>query len=383
MPQKDSSNLFNATGNRFLERQARLASLLQKAGVDALAINPGPTLTYLTGLHFHLMERPVVAFLIPHQSIILVLPELELAKTEHLSYPLLPVPYPEDPLRWLAAFSQAVSMAKIQHGRIAVEPSRLRVLELRFLQAAAEKADFPSGENLLAELRMQKDVHELAAMRKAVEIAQRGLQATIPSIRRGVSEQELASELTLQLLRAGSNPEFPFTPIVSTGPNSANPHASPSSRALSEGDLLVIDWGATWEDYISDLTRTFGIGNLDAEFIKIAEIVKESNAAGLAAARPGVTAGSIDRAARTVIENAGYGHYFTHRTGHGVGMEGHEPPYIRGDNPLVLEPGMTFTIEPGIYLPGKGGVRIEDNVVITHDGAESLSDLPRDLFLTP
>jgi Xaa-Pro dipeptidase len=226
-------------------------------------------------------------------------------------------------------------------------------------------------------------VHELAAMRKAVEIAQRGLQATIPSIRRGVSEQELASELTLQLLRAGSNPEFPFTPIVSTGPNSANPHASPSSKALSEGDLLVIDWGATWEDYISDLTRTFGIGNLDAEFIKIAEIVKESNAAGLAAARPGVTAGSIDRAARTVIENAGYGHYFTHRTGHGVGMEGHEPPYIRGDNPLVLEPGMTFTIEPGIYLPGKGGVRIEDNVVITHDGAESLSDLPRDLFLTP
>jgi len=183
----------------------------------------------------------------------------------------------------------------------------------------------------------------------------------------------------VQLLKHGSEPEMPFAPIVSAGPNSANPHASPTERELQKGDLLVVDWGAAYDGYISDLTRTFAVGEVDAEYEKIHKIVQEANAAGRAAGKPGVPCAYVDKAARDVIEKAGYGVYFTHRTGHGIGMEGHEEPYMRSDNMQLLEPGMAFTVEPGIYLPGRNGVRIEDNAVITENGADVLSDMPREI----
>jgi Xaa-Pro dipeptidase len=183
--------------------------------------------------------------------------------------------------------------------------------------------------------------------------------------------------LTLQLFRAGSDPQLAFSPIVSSGPNSANPHSTPSDRILTSGDLLVIDWGACSLGYNSDITRTFGIGNIEPEFSLIGKIVLEANTTGRKSAKPGITAEMVDKVTRDVIVSAGYGNFFTHRTGHGLGMEGHEEPYIRANNPMLLEPGMTFTIEPGIYLPGRNGVRIEDDVVITDTGAECLTSFPR------
>jgi Xaa-Pro dipeptidase len=220
-------------------------------------------------------------------------------------------------------------------------------------------------------------------MRKAVQIAQNALEAALPAVRIGMTEREFAAELTLQLLRHGSDPAMPFSPIVSCGPNSANPHASPSERAFQPGDLLVVDWGATNQGYISDLTRTFQIGQAEPEFEHIANLTIQANQAGREACRPGAPIESVDRAARSVIEAAGYGKYFFHRTGHGIGMEGHEEPYIRSGNRQLLEPGMSFTVEPGIYLPERGGVRVEDNVIITTMGAECLSDLPRELRRLP
>jgi Xaa-Pro dipeptidase len=194
-----------------------------------------------------------------------------------------------------------------------------------------------------------------------------------------MTEKELAGELVIQLFKHGSEPEMPFSPIVSAGPNSANPHASPSDRKLERGDLLVIDWGAAFDGYISDLTRTFAVGEVDAECATIHRIVQDANAAGRAAAKPGIPCADVDKAARAVIEAAGYGPFFTHRTGHGIGMEGHEEPYMRGDNMQILETGMAFTVEPGIYLPNRNGVRIEDNVVITSSGADVLSSMPREM----
>jgi len=142
----------------------------------------------------------------------------------------------------------------------------------------------------------------------------------------------------------------------------------------------VIDWGAAYEGYISDLTRTFAIGPVDDECRRICEIVKQANAAGRAAGRPGIPVGQVDAAARAVIDQAGYGQYFIHRTGHGIGMEGHEAPYIFGENTLLLAEGMAYTVEPGIYLPDRNGVRIEDNIVVTANGCETLSTLPRELI---
>jgi Xaa-Pro dipeptidase len=362
--------------------QARLDKLnasLRTSDLDVVILNPGPTLTYLTGLNFHLMERPVVLFFAKDQDPALVLPELELQKVASLPYKLQVFPYPEKPSEWDDAFRKAAQALSLDGKRIGVEPGQLRLMEFGHVKSGAPEADYPDAGNVLSDLRLKKDQNEIEAMRKAVKIAQSALEATIPSIKIGMTEKELSSELVVQLLRNGSEPEMPFSPIVSGGLNSANPHASPTERKLQAGDLLVIDWGATHDGYISDLTRTFAVGEVDDEYQKIHKIVQESNAAGRAAAKPGAHCADVDIAAREVIEKSGYGKYFTHRTGHGIGMEGHEEPYIRGDNMQILEPGMAFTVEPGIYLPGRNGVRVEDNVVMTETGADVLSDMPREI----
>jgi Xaa-Pro dipeptidase len=360
-------------------RFEKLAATLANSPFDAIALNPGPTLSYLTGLNFHLMERPVVLIYAPGQNPAILLPELELQKTKDLPYPLKTYPYGENPAEWAKAFRTALFELDLYGRTIGVEPRRMRVLELRLIENGAPGSHVLSAEKELASLRLCKDAPEIEKMRQAVTIAQNALEATLPQIKIGMSEKEIAAELTIQLLRNGSDPEMPFAPIVSGGPNSANPHASPSERKLQPGDLLVIDWGASYDGYISDLTRTFAIGQIDAEYSKIHEIVQQANAAGRAAGKPGVACAVIDQAARAVIETAGYGTYFTHRTGHGIGMEGHEEPYLRGDNEQLLEAGMAYTVEPGIYLPGRNGVRIEDDMIVTVNGCESLSDLPREI----
>jgi Xaa-Pro dipeptidase len=347
--------------------------------MDAVILNPGPTLTHLTGLRFHLMERPVVLLFARDQIPAIVLPELELQKVASLPYELQVFAYPENPAEWGNVFRKATQTLSLDGKRIGVEPRQLRLLEFRYVEGGAPEADYPDASDVLVGLRLRKDKSEVEAMRRAVKIAQDALEATIPSIKTGMSEKEVASELVMQLLRQGSDPEIPFAPIVSGGPNGANPHASPSERKLQAGDLLVVDWGAAYDGYISDLTRTFAVGEVEAEYQKIHKIVQEANAAGRAAGKPGVPCANVDKAARDVIEQAGYGVYFTHRTGHGIGMEGHEDPYMRGDNMQLLEPGMAFTVEPGIYLPDRNGVRIEDNVVITETGADVLSDMPREI----
>ena len=357
----------------------RLNASLRASGLDAVILNPGPTLTHLTGLRFHLMERPVVLLFAKDQDPAIVLPELELQKVASLTYKLQVFPYPENPSEWDNAFRKAAQALSLDGKRIGVDPRQLRLMEFRHVKAGAPEADYPDGSDVLSSLRLKKEKAEVEAMRRAVRIAQDALEATIPLIKMGMTEKELSSELVMQLLKHGSEPEMPFAPIVSGGPNSANPHASPTERKLQAGDLLVIDWGATYDGYISDLTRTFAVGEVDEEYKKIHKIVQEANAAGRLAAKPGVPCANVDKAARDVIEKAGYGKYFTHRTGHGIGMEGHEEPYMRGDNMQLLEPGMAFTVEPGIYLPNRNGVRIEDNVVITDDGADVLSDMPREI----
>ncbi|MFU8773538.1 MAG: M24 family metallopeptidase, partial [Anaerolineales bacterium] len=254
--------------SRFQRRQTRLYEILTTQGFDSLALNAGPSITYLTGLHFHLSERPVVALFRPGFPPAIVLPELEAGKVEGIQFPLLPYTYGEDPQTWEAAFKEAVTAIHIEDHTIGVEIRRMRMLEHRFLASAAPHARFSPAEGVLAELRMVKDEVEIQAMRKAVEIAQLALEDTLQGIKPGISEKQIAAELTIQLLRHGSAPEFPFSPIVAAGQNSANPHATPTNRKLSVGDLLIIDWGASHDGYFSDLTRTFAIGSKpDADLV--------------------------------------------------------------------------------------------------------------------
>lgn len=361
------------------ERLTRLIQAMKPEGLDTIALIPGPSLFYLTGLSFHLMERPVVCLITPDEKPLLILPELERSKAEVSDLDIDPIPYGEDESSRTQAFKEAATRLRLNDRRIGIEPLRLRVFELRLLETAAPKASISAGDSILSSLRIVKDETEINAIRRAVVIAENALKATLPLIRLGMTERELAAELTMQLLRAGSQPEMPFSPIVASGPNSALPHATPTERALKPGDLLILDWGATADGYISDITRTFAVGEIDAELAKIHSIVQQSNASGRDAIRPDITAQDIDRASRAVIEAAGYGQYFIHRTGHGIGLEAHEPPYIREGNTLPLAPGMTFTVEPGIYLPDHGGIRVEDDLLVTDTGGECISTYNREI----
>jgi len=225
-------------------RLDRLTASLSASNLDAVILNPGPTLKYLTGVYFHLLERPVVLFVSPGKDPVLVLPGLELPKLDLFPYKVRGIPYSENPVEWDDAFRTAAQALGLEGKRIGVEPRHLRLLEFRHVKAGAPEADFPDATDILAELRLRKDKAEVESMRRAVRIAQEALEAVIPKIRLGMTEREIASRLTMELLRHGSDAEIPFSPIVSAGPNSANPHASPTDRELQAGDMLVIDWGA-------------------------------------------------------------------------------------------------------------------------------------------
>lgn len=359
------------------QRIEKLQELLGRQGLDALALLPGPNLFYLTGLSFHLMERPVIGIFAANGERRLLIPELERAKAEAGAVELALVSYGE--AAGAAQEALASGLAGWDLMVVGLEPLTMRYFELQLLRSAMPKSEFMDASELLAALRMTKNDWEIEQMQKAVQIAETAFEATLPLSKVGMTERDLASELTLQLLRAGSEPETPFGPIVASGPNAALPHAVPSDRELRAGDTLIIDWGATHNHYISDITRTLAIGDLDQELIAAHALVEQANRAGRNAVRAGATCDEIDQAARQVIEGAGYGEYFIHRVGHGIGLEAHEPPNVRAGDQTVLEPGMTFTVEPGIYLPERGGVRIEDNVVVTPEGARSLTNLPRQL----
>lgn len=241
------------------------------------------------------------------------------------------------------------------------------------MQTALPAALFKAAGNVMAEARKAKDEAELAAMQRAAAVAEAAFDAVLPSIREGVTERELAFLLQMEMLKHGGQPTFC---IVATGANGAEPHHTSDDTPLRRGDVVVIDWGCQVDYYLSDITRTVAIGEASQEACEIYRIVFESHQAGRNAIQPGVPGQDVDRAARAVIESAGYGNRFIHRTGHGIGMMGHEPPMIVEGNEAPLVVGQCFSIEPGIYLPGRFGVRIENIVTVTESGHRSLNAEP-------
>jgi Xaa-Pro dipeptidase len=358
----------------FAERIRRAGREVKQRGMSALVLVPGPSLRYLTGLKMHASERLALALLGPEGKAALVVPAFEASRAEQglrMEADIFAYTDEEGPQ---SALTQACRRLELPGTRIAAESLQMRLMEMWRLQEAG--VEVAAGDEILAALRMRKDAHELTAMREAAVRTDRVLHEFLPEMQPGRSEKELAAKLRSALLEA-SGEDLSFAPILVSGPNSALPHGGPSDRPLQRGDLITIDCGIFYGGYVSDITRTFALGDVEPELSRVYSVVMAANRAGREACRPGATAESVDRAARAVIHDAGYGEFFTHRTGHGIGLEIHEPPYIVEGNQTILEPGMTFTVEPGIYLPGRGGVRIEDDVAITADGAESLTAFPR------
>lgn len=360
-------------------RLEQLQTEVQAADLDALALVPSASLQYLTGLSFHLMERPIILLVPASGKPSLVAPQMELAKTQAIPFDAEIFSYSEDPSTQPQAVSGAAEALSLQGGRLGVEPLSIRFKEVELLRGSAPDLAILDGSQTIGALRARKDLAELEAMRAAARVAEMAIEAILPRVEAGMTERELAAELVVQLLRHGSESELPFQPIVASGPNSALSHATVSDRELAAGELLLIDWGARVDGYCSDITRTFALGEIPEQFSEIYGAVRRANSAGRGAVAPGVPARSVDEAAREVIGEAGYGPQFVHRTGHGLGLEAHELPYIHAHSEQELSVGMAFTVEPGIYLPGQGGVRIEDDVIITEAGSESLTTFSRDL----
>jgi Xaa-Pro aminopeptidase len=375
----------------YQERIHKLAHLLYERSLDAIAIVPGASMRYLTGLVFHPSERLTLLLIrADGRTPALVLPALEAERVRAATragttsllaiYPWHDAEGPTDALG--QALSDSFGERHTPGLTIAVEYTAMRVMELHALEGLLSDLQSIDAMPLLSRMRMIKDRYELAAMVEAVRMIETALRNTIVQIRPGMTERQLAAIWKHEIMATGAEGES-FECMVASGPNSANPHHHNSDRAFQVGDIIILDGGAIAEGYTSDITRTVALGAPNATARHIYSLVQEANAAGRRAVHPGTTGEAIDTAAREVIAGGGYGDYFVHRTGHGLGMECHELPNIVAGSTQPLGVGTTFTIEPGIYIPGVAGVRIEDDIVVTENGGKSLTTFDRELLILP
>lgn len=345
---------------------------MAEEGIGVLLLSIGPELPYLTGYEAMDTERLTMLVVGPGDAAHLVIPELEQPRVEaRVPADLIAWSETEDPLDIVAGI--------VGDGQRVAVGDRTRSAFLLGLQDRLPRASFVSSSTVLDGLRVCKDLTEIEALRSVAQAADRAAARLGEIVAAGRSELEVAADLA-SLLRQEGHETVAFT-IVASGPNGASPHHEPGSRIIQEGDAIVADFGGRLHGYYSDTTRNVVVGTPPEGYADVHAVVAQAHAAAVAEVRPGVAAEQVDQAARAVIEAAGYGDRFIHRTGHGIGLEGHERPYLVAGNQTALEPGMTFSIEPGIYLPGRFGVRIEDIAVVTDTGVDLLNRSPHDFIV--
>ena len=370
-----AAGLFAASTHR--ARLRRAAEAAAERAVDVLLITPSPDYAYLLGYSAPALER-LTCLVIPVEGVpVLVLPRLEEPLARHalgdLADDLEIVPWDEtdDPIRAVQAL---VGPAR----RVAVQDQMWARFALR-LGAALDPAELVPAGPTMSELRAIKDPDEIDRLRAAAAAADRAMLAVTAEGLSGRTEAEVSRHIR-ELLIAEGHDDAGFA-IVASGPNSASPHHGPGSRTIGAGDAVVLDIGGTKAGYASDTSRTAFVGEPPADFLSLFAVLREAQAAACAAVRPGVPAAEIDAVARDIITDAGYGEAFLHRTGHGIGMETHEEPYIVASNPEPLVAGNAFSVEPGIYVRETWGARIEDIVVCTDAGGERLNTTSTELYL--
>jgi Xaa-Pro aminopeptidase len=359
-----------------LDRRIRDAQAgLADTGADALILFPSRNTYYLTGFDEEPGERHLFLFVPSSGDPVFLVPELYEEQVRETVPDVRTWADGADPT---AAVESVVDELSLGDGRLLVDDT----MWARFTQTLREAcpdATFGLASEVLASLRVHKDDAELDALGQAGTITDdvvRGVR-DLGSEAVGMTERDLARHIERRLADAGGQ-GIPFGPLVGSGPNGALPHHRYGDRTIRAGDPVVLDFGTSVDGYPSDLTRTVVFdGEPPAAFPEVHELVRQAQQAAIEAVEPGATASDVDRAARSLIEAAGYGDQFVHRTGHGVGLDVHEEPYIVSGNDRELEPGMVFTVEPGVYLSGEFGVRIEDVVVVTENGSETLTDADR------
>ena len=362
------------TTEDFRARMQRAARQAADAGLTGVLVAPGPDLLYFTGyMPVAITER--ITMLVIHA-----------ARDPAMIVPILERPDAEDSTGapavslhdWTDGSDPYEATAKLldADGRYAISDSAW-AMHVLGLQDKLPGSIYVSMTQALPMLRAIKDADEIERLAAAGAAADASLEEIVKVQFAGRTERDVANDLAA-LLRKHGHSEVDFT-VVGSGPNGANPHHEMSDRVIEDGDMVVMDFGGIKDGYGSDTTRTVHVGDATDEEKQVFEIVRAAQQAGFEAVRPGVACQEIDRAARKVISDAGYGEYFIHRVGHGIGLTTHEPPYMVEGEEHLIEPGMCFSIEPGIYLPGRFGVRIEDIVVATEDGGRRLNNTNREM----
>ena len=358
-----------------MSRMEKLRAVMQAQSVDLVALGPGAHLEWLLQMHPHGDERPLL-LCVTQKGAAFLMPVLEADSARQHTY--LPFYTWSDDVGPEAAFAELLAALGAQDARSIALDETMRADFAAHVQDALPRAKRQFSGSTVGALRMRKDADEYAALKKAALIGDTAMRAAWAQMQVGMSEREVAEVARDSFKGQGAVPMFS---IIGAGPNGAFPHHQTGERRLETGDVVVMDIGGGFGGYPSDMTRMAVMGLAPEGYMEVHAIVEAAVQAALQAAKPGVAAHVVDDAARGVIADAGFGAFFLHRTGHGLGVEIHEPPYITATSQTILDEGMVFSIEPGIYLPGRFGTRLEEIVILRADGAEILSGLPRSLHV--
>jgi Xaa-Pro aminopeptidase len=360
-------------------RLERARALMERQGFDYLLVGPSADLVYLLGAYSRPSERMTLFILPSDGPAYIVLPAFEAPGLPELPEGVQAVTWGETD-RPTHIGAELIGGGGHERPAVAVA-DRLWSVFLLGLQAELPMAVYRPAGPFMAELRQIKSEDELKLLAASGAIADEVFASVRQSRFEGRTEMQIAQEIASMLKERGL--ELDGVPIVGSGPNSASPHHHSGERTIEKGDAVVLDFGGTLAGYFSDITRTVFVGELpghDSEETRVYNLVAAAQEAAVRAARPGMTCEQLDAVARDIITQGGYGDYFIHRLGHGIGLDGHEPPYIVTGNKTELRVGMSFSIEPGVYLPGRFGVRVEDIVYLTESGAVRANNAPREML---
>lgn len=361
------------------KRLNELKKWMQTENVSFAFITSTPNLFYLSNFYITPHERIAGLGIFQESEPFLICPQMETTKAKQAGWGYEILGYNDTDNPW-EFIGKAVQKRSIDIHSVAIEKEHLTFDRAEKLQNIFPNIAFKTVEEKLNELRLIKDEKELSILREAAKLADLGVEIGVNAIKEGVSELDIVAKIEQELKKKGVR-EMSFSTMVLTGAKTAAPHGVPGLDAIKEGDLVLFDLGVVLDGYCSDITRTVAYHSIKDKQREIYETVLKAQLAAVQASKPGTAIGNIDKTARDIITKAGYGEYFTHRLGHGLGIDVHEFPSINATNQNTLKTGMTYTIEPGIYVPDIGGVRIEDDIYITDTGAEVLTKYPKELMI--
>jgi len=353
----------------FEARRKRLRQSIRRTGADALLVTNFTNVTYLAGF----TGDDSYLYVDRHKTVIISDPRYTTQLEEEA--PDVEIQIRPAGTEMIAAVARVVKSSKAR--RLAIEGTSMTVALHERLSAALEKVEVVSSDGLVEELREIKDAEEIAKLREAAHYAERGFAVLRATLRPDRTELDVAYDLEHQMRLMGAS-GCSFPPIIAVGARAALPHARPTSQTIGAAPFVLVDWGATAQLYRSDLTRVLVTGKISSKLESVYGVVLSAQKRAIEAIRPGVTGKEVDAVARAFINKSKYAKRFGHGLGHGIGLDIHEGPRLSVTNSRPLEPGMVVTVEPGIYLPGWGGVRIEDDVLVTKDGHEVLTDVPKE-----